>query len=161
MVAPLVVLSALSALVSGDRIPSDPFSGDPAAIEPERPSIVLITVDALRADRLGLYGYGKETSPNLDALARDGVVYERAYAPSPSTSFSLASLMIGRHAYAITRESNLDGFETLADWLGSLGYETAALYPPAVYFSAPRAFPGRHPQHALDHHRAPCRRRTA
>ncbi len=147
MLAPLVVLSALSALVSGDRVPPDLFSGDPDSIEPEWPSIVLITVDALRADRLGLYGCNKETSPNLDTLARDGVVYERAYAPSSSTSFSLASLMIGRHAYAITREANLDGFETLADWLGSLGYETAALYPPAVYYSATNAFAGVRERH--------------
>ena len=48
--------------------------------------IVLITVDTLRADRLGLYGYGRGTTPQLDRWFADGVVHERAYSTAASTS---------------------------------------------------------------------------
>ena len=40
------------------------------------PSVLLVTVDTLRADHLGAYGYFRETSPNIDALAREGTVFE-------------------------------------------------------------------------------------
>src|SRR5262245_35135219 len=46
----------------------------------ERPSgIILIVIDALRADHVGAYGYARATTPNLDAIARDGVVFEQAF----------------------------------------------------------------------------------
>jgi hypothetical protein len=140
MFATQIVWSILCGLLGPD-------SSQPSALAADKPSIVLITIDALRADRLGAYGYERPTSPNLDALARQSVLFERAYAPTPSTSFSIASLLIGNPAYAITRETDLDGFETMADWLAKAGYETAALYPPAVYFSATSAFDGVRARH--------------
>jgi hypothetical protein len=57
--------------------------------------IVLITVDTLRADRLGLYGYGRGTTPQLDRWFAEGVVHERAYATAASTSPSVVSLLTG------------------------------------------------------------------
>ena len=59
-------------------------------------NVVFLVVDSLRADHLGLYGYEAETSPFLDQLAADSVVFERAYAPSSFTSQSVASLLTGR-----------------------------------------------------------------
>ena len=109
----------------------------PASLAEPQADLVLITVDALRADRLGIYGYEKPTSPFIDALARESIVFERAYCASPSTSFSIASLMMGRHAWGMAQETSLVAYEsTLADRFAKAGYQTIALYPPAVYFSA-------------------------
>jgi HEAT repeat protein len=102
--------------------------------------IVLITVDALRADRLGAYGYRRGHSPRIDGLASESIAFERSYASSPSTSFSIASIMLGRHAYAMMHEADLGDHETLADQLARVGYRTAAIFPPAVYFSAGPSF---------------------
>lgn len=61
-----------------------------------RPDIILITVDALRADHLGVYGYGRPTSPNLDALARESAVIRDHIAQAAYTKASMASLFTGR-----------------------------------------------------------------
>jgi arylsulfatase A-like enzyme len=60
------------------------------------PSIVLIVVDTLRADHLGVYGYERPTSPNIDAWAQTGRVYLNAMATSPWTLPSMASLLTGQ-----------------------------------------------------------------
>jgi arylsulfatase len=70
--------------------------GDAAPRGPAR-RVVLITCDTLRADRLGLYGCERPISPNLDAFAREGVVYEEAYATSSMTQPALSSLLTGRY----------------------------------------------------------------
>lgn len=61
-----------------------------------RPDIVLITLDTTRADRLGCYGYGGETTPNLDRLAAEAVVYQRAYSTTSWTFPAHASLFTGK-----------------------------------------------------------------
>jgi arylsulfatase A-like enzyme len=61
-----------------------------------RPNILLITLDTTRADRLGTYGYGKATSPNLDALAAESVVYTRAVSTTCWTLPAHATLMTGK-----------------------------------------------------------------
>ena len=95
--------------------------------------LVLVTVDALRADRLRALG-GRGRMPHLDALAARGVVFARAYCTTPHTSYSLASVMLGTHARAVLA---LPGAErprtTVADHLRGAGYHTAAFYPPAVF----------------------------
>jgi arylsulfatase A-like enzyme len=68
------------------------------ACAPEHPSplhVVLITLDTLRADRLGSYGYERATSPNLDALAKRGVRFSDAVAQAVSTPPSHASILTG------------------------------------------------------------------
>ena len=55
--------------------------------------VVLVVVDTLRADRLGVHGYQRPTSPRLDALAADGVLFRQAVSPAPWTLPSLATLM--------------------------------------------------------------------
>ncbi|MEW5901846.1 MAG: sulfatase, partial [Acidobacteriota bacterium] len=59
--------------------------------------VILISIDTLRPDHLGCYGYGRETSPNIDALARDSVLFERTYASSPWTLPSHVSLLTALH----------------------------------------------------------------
>jgi len=105
--------------------------GGPAREGPaERPNVVVYLVDTVRRDHLGLYGYERDTAPNLAALARDGVVFENAYAPSSWTRPSVASLLSGlnplhhgvvaRHA-RVPRELRL-----VSEILDELGYDTAA-----------------------------------
>jgi len=60
------------------------------------PPVVLIVVDTLRSDHLGLYGYARDVSPNLDQLARQSVVYEHAWTTAPWTLPAVGSLMTGR-----------------------------------------------------------------
>jgi arylsulfatase A-like enzyme len=63
----------------------------------QRPSIVVISIDALRADHLGFNGYSRDTSPTLDKLAQAGVVFERATAQAPRTWQSVISFLSGRY----------------------------------------------------------------
>lgn len=64
---------------------------------PDFPNVVLIVMDTLRADRMSCYGYERETTPNLDALARAGLRYERAYSTSSWTWPSTASILTGHY----------------------------------------------------------------
>src|SRR5439155_243858 len=59
------------------------------------PSVLLVTVDTLRADRVGAYGDALARTPHADALARDGVLFEAAYSPAPITLPAHASILTG------------------------------------------------------------------
>lgn len=95
-----------------------------------RPSIVLISVDTLRADHLGCYGYAKPTSPFLDSLAESGTLFENAYVPRPATSPSHASLLTGvrprRHGVLANGMNMKGSVDTLAAALKRAGYGTGA-----------------------------------
>src|SRR4051794_23010331 len=60
-----------------------------------RPNILLITLDTTRADRMGFLGSTRGLTPNLDLLARDGVVFTRAFSQAPVTPVSHATLLTG------------------------------------------------------------------
>ena len=62
-----------------------------------KPDIILIVLDTLRADRLSCYGYSRETSPHLDAFAKDSVLFERAISPAQWTIPAHASLFTGEY----------------------------------------------------------------
>jgi|GEM_PF-269174 len=96
--------------------------------------LVVITIDALRADHVSAYGYARPTTPNIDALAARGVRFERAYCPTPHTSYSIASLMTGTYMRPLLAMGGTDEAETWATHLRRYGYRTAAFYPPAVFF---------------------------
>jgi arylsulfatase A-like enzyme len=96
--------------------------------------VFLITIDALRADHLGCYGYRRSITPNLDRLAARGVRFEHAYTQAPHTSFSLASLMTGKYYATLARLASSDAQETLAHVLRRYGWKTAAFFPPAVFY---------------------------
>jgi choline-sulfatase len=67
-----------------------------AAVVQRDLNLILITVDTVRASDVGFLGYDQPTTPNLDALARDAVVYERAYALASYTGKALAPMLIGK-----------------------------------------------------------------
>jgi len=96
--------------------------------------VLLISIDALRADHVGAYGYPRPTTPNLDALASAGVVFEAAYTPTPHTSYAITSLMSGKYMRPLLLQDLGGDSETWAHYLRRYGYRTAAFYPPAVFF---------------------------
>jgi arylsulfatase A-like enzyme len=104
-------------------------------------SIVLVTIDTLRADHLGSYGYPRSSSPFLDRLAREGVVFENAQSSAVQTSAAHASIFTGLYPSQHGVRSNGQGFgdaasyEPLAETLRKAGYQTAAVS--AVGFLAP------------------------
>jgi len=69
----------------------------PASVSPSAKNLVIITIDTLRADRVGAYGYGAARTPTIDGLASTGARFTRAYATAPITLTSHASLMTGRY----------------------------------------------------------------
>jgi arylsulfatase A-like enzyme len=77
---------------------ADPGAAILAPAAPDGPDVILISVDALRADRLGAYGYRRHpSSPRIDALAAEGVLFENAVAASPWTTPAHASMLTGLH----------------------------------------------------------------
>jgi len=97
----------------------------------ERPNLVLVVMDTLRADRTSTYGYGRATTPRLDRLAARGVVYDEAYATASWTWPSTASILTGlhpeEHGVLGPRSCFLDeGVESVAEALQGAGYSTAA-----------------------------------
>jgi arylsulfatase A-like enzyme len=98
----------------------------------ERPRrVVLVSIDTLRADHLGLYGYSRPTSPTLDALASESTVFDDATSASPWTLPSHASLLTGlypsRHGLVSHERYLPSSVETLAQRFSRAGYHTAAV----------------------------------
>lgn len=107
---------------------------------PERPNLVLVTLDTVRADRLGCYGHDAASTPAMDRLAREGVLAGHAVAVAPLTLPSHASLLTGlappRHGVHDNADYRLPLSETtLAEHLSRLGYRTAASVGAAVLSS--------------------------
>jgi arylsulfatase A-like enzyme len=99
----------------------------------QRPArkVILVTIDALRADRLGCYGYTKRpTSPNIDRLAGEGVIFEKAMVQAPWTGPSMGSVMTGHYPSEIGMYRNRDGiakeFPMLAEHFQRAGFRTAS-----------------------------------
>ena len=106
-----------------------------------RPNIILITIDTLRADYLGCYGNPRIETPNLDALAAEGTIFERAYCQAPMTPPSHASILTGTYPPTngildFTSNGLRPGFPTLASLLKKSGYQTAAFVSAYVLDSA-------------------------
>src|SRR5437667_7905869 len=105
--------------------------GASRASPPDRPNVLLVTIDTLRADHVGCYGYADASTPTLDALARRGVRFETAVAHAPLTGPSHASILTGLippgHGFR-----NNSGFtlsprvKTAAEDFRQAGYSTAA-----------------------------------
>ena len=116
-------------------------AGGCAAPELELPveTVVLVSIDSLRADHLGAYGYEPPTSPTIDALARDGVVFERAYSTTSWTLPSHASLLTGldnvAHGVVDAGTRLPEAIETLAESLSQTGIRTTG------FFSGPYLHP--------------------
>jgi choline-sulfatase len=83
--------------------PPTPSVAKPIAIEREY-NLILITVDTLRAADVGFLGYDKPTTPNLDALAEQSVVFDRAYSMASYTGKALAPMLIGKYPSETMRD---------------------------------------------------------
>jgi len=98
---------------------------------PERPNVLLISIDTLRPARLGCYGNERDTSPTLDRLASEGVVFEDVTSASPWTLPSHASLLTGRYPshHGVRDHTNRlsTSVPTLASHFAAAGYATAAV----------------------------------
>jgi choline-sulfatase len=97
------------------------------------PSFLLLTIDTLRADHLGVYGYARDTSPRIDAWAANAAVFEQARSTGPSTRFSVPPLVIGKWFTEIERDKwewpTISEEETLlCERLDPLGYTSAAFH---------------------------------
>jgi arylsulfatase A-like enzyme len=103
------------------------------------PNVLLIVLDTVRAANLSLYGYLRPTTPNLERLARKGVVFSEARSTSPWTLPTHASMMTGRwpHKLSVGPDLPLDGtFPTLAEVLGREGFATAGFVGNTYYCNA-------------------------
>jgi arylsulfatase A-like enzyme len=109
-------------------LPNSAPMGPGSATRSGSPNVVFIVLDTVRADHLSSYGYSRRTTPNLDRLARAGVLFENAIAPTSWTLASHASMFTGllphQHGADWASPLPLDP-RTLADVLRSRGYETA------------------------------------
>ncbi len=95
------------------------------------PDVLLLTIDTLRADFVHSYGFAAPTTPNLDALAERGVLFEMALAASTATVPSHASIMTSRYVRehsvgASNGATRLEGVTTLAERFSRAGYDSAA-----------------------------------
>lgn len=132
-------------LVLAQLVPSQAVRkpSTPAPATPPRPDIVFIVIDALRADRVGVYGGRPELSPTIDTLAREGVTFDRAISQAPWTQPAVASLFCAVHpsVHQVTSYEHAwnstfadaakvavlsDTFTTLPEVLQQAGYQTAA-----------------------------------
>ncbi|MBW2289487.1 MAG: sulfatase-like hydrolase/transferase [Deltaproteobacteria bacterium] len=82
----LVLAFVATAILACDREPSG------------RPNVLLVTIDTLRPDRLGAYGYDRIETPNIDRLAAEGALFETALTDTPWTTPSMSSVMTGTYA---------------------------------------------------------------
>jgi len=96
----------------------------------ERPHLFLITADTLRADHTTLHGYARRTTPHLESLAADGLVFRQAVTLVPKTGPSLASHLTGlepeRHGLTSNRFALPETTPVVAELLAADGYATAA-----------------------------------
>ncbi|MBI2836921.1 MAG: sulfatase [Acidobacteria bacterium] len=99
-----------------------------------RPSglnVILITIDALRADHMGLYGYPHDTTPNIDRFADDAIVFRNAFCTIPKTTGSVATIMTGLHPFihgvAPSNDHIPSDLGTLAQVFNRSGYRTTAV----------------------------------
>lgn len=111
-----------------------PLWGHPVVLDgaarPEQPDVLLISIDCLRPDHMGVYGYARDTTPHLDAFARDAVVFENAVSTSSWTLPSHMSMLTGLAPsfHGATRTEVLrPSLPYLPELLAEAGYETHAV----------------------------------
>jgi len=110
-----------------------------SAMRPQRPNVILISIDTLRADHLHYHGYPRKTSPFLDELSLRGLTFEWAFATGAQTRISMPAVFTGRYCSELSRSKD-DWAEiyadnvTLAERLNAAGYHTVGV-PAHNYFN--------------------------
>ncbi len=97
---------------------------------PVKKNIIIIVIDALRPDHLGCYGYKRNTSPNIDKLAREGIKFTQAIAPGGWTFESVPSILTGTYSFVHQIRYNSlasinHNIKTLPQELSTHNYQTA------------------------------------
>jgi len=131
------------------------------------PNVLVIVVDTLRADHVSSYGYARPTTPNLDRIAQQGILFENAISTSSWSLPSHVSLVTGRYLFEhgvgnVQPEpwlgwdgASLGGYATLGEALQQRGYRTAAFSANRTYFSRDLGF-GRSFIHFEDYFHSPA-----
>jgi arylsulfatase len=144
---PVVGVLLAFAFVTANAVLGTSVALPPPAPAPAHPDILLVTIDALRADHLSSYGYDRFTSPAIDRFARGATRFSNAIAQAPYTKASVASIMTGQYptahqtitasvpfaetmtghptSAAITTDVLPSSMPTLAERLRAAGYHTA------------------------------------
>jgi len=125
----VVVAFAAAVVIPCSSLPARSRPGRPGPSPP--PSVLLITIDTLRADHLGCYGYARIKTPTIDRLASEGVRFENAYAQVPITLPSHAAILTGTYPMLngvrdFTSPGLAANVPTLAEILRRNSYHTAA-----------------------------------
>lgn len=109
-------------------------SVEPTQAPAAHPHIFLISIDTLRQDHVGLYGYERDTTPIIDELARSSLVFERAYTTASYTLIAHMSMLTGlyprQHGVLTPRDTLSDEVPTLAERLRESGYYTMGFHFP-------------------------------
>ncbi|MDP8225659.1 MAG: sulfatase [Candidatus Lernaella stagnicola] len=124
-------LAAAGCQRRADRTAPREPTPEPAVAPADAKNVIVISIDSLRWDHLGCYGYGRPTSPTIDTFAAEGVLFKRAYATSPWTLPSHASLFTGlwadTHGVNTEKDQLAVTATTLAGRLRNSGYRTGAV----------------------------------
>jgi arylsulfatase A-like enzyme len=100
---------------------------------PRDANVLLVTIDTLRADHVGAYGYDRPTTPVLDALAAEGTLFANAWAHAPSTRYSMPAILTGRWPSQVFWDTSVwwpalrPENRTIAEVLKDRGFTTGAL----------------------------------
>ncbi len=105
----------------------DQFVGDSQIPSFEGKNFIWILSDAVRADHLPMYGYGRNTSPNLQKLSNRSLLFLHNYTQGPNTTTSLAAQMTGQYTSSLKRNGGIDEVETVAEAFRNSGYSTWAV----------------------------------
>ena len=120
--------------------------GSALAAAVERPNVIVITVDTTRADRMGFLGSTRGLTPNLDALAKQGIVFRRAYSQVPLTSPSHITILTGTYPqFNHVNDFGMPLGKTLPylpQILREHGYKTAAFVGSVILDPKSGAVPG-------------------
>jgi arylsulfatase A-like enzyme len=126
-----VAMLCLAACKGPAARPAATPAASPSPVAGNPLNVLLITIDTLRADHLGAYGYARATSPHIDALAARGALFARAYTYWPKTRGSFVMMMTGRrpsqNGYGKSHPVLVDFNPTLAGAMQAAGYDTAAV----------------------------------
>ncbi len=105
----------------------------PPASVPRDANILLLTIDTLRSDHVGAYGYARATTPTLDAIAAEGALFQNGWAHAPSTRYSMPAILTGRYPSQVLWDTSVwwpalrPENHTIAEILHEAGFHTGAI----------------------------------